>query len=50
MAKVDGFSDLEFDVAKQTCSFKVTDPDLDFEARLAEFATTNSKIEGYKVL
>jgi len=49
VAKIDGVTDIVTDVANRTCTFKVTKPDVDFEARLAEFAKTNEKLKGYEI-
>ncbi len=33
----------------RTCTFKVTKPDVDYVAMLAEFAKTNDHIKGYEI-
>ncbi len=37
------------DVENLTCTFKVTKPDVDYEARLAGFAKTNDKLKDYEI-
>lgn len=50
MQKIDGIVDIETDVAKRTCSFKVTDPTVNYQSTLAELAETNTHLAGYKIL
>jgi len=50
LAKIDGITDIKTDTAKQVCSFVVTNPDLDYKAKLDEFAKTNSHLEDYSVM
>lgn len=50
LAKIDGITDIKTDTAKQVCSFVVTKPDLDYKAKLDEFAKTNSHLEDYSVM
>lgn len=50
MQKIDGVTEIETDIAKRTCSFKLTKPDVDYQAKLTEFAKTNTKLAGYEVL
>ncbi len=47
--KIDGVTDFVADVASQTCTFTVTKPDVDYEARLAEFAKTNEYLKDYEI-
>ena len=47
---VDGITDIELSSADRTCSFKVTKPDLDYEAVLTELAKTNEKLAGFEIL
>lgn len=47
---MEGITDIQTDTSKQLVTFRVTDPDLDYKARLEEFAKTNSHIEDYTVL
>ena len=49
MEKIDGVEDIETDPANAVCSFKVTKPDVDYQAKLAELAKTNSKLAGYEI-
>jgi hypothetical protein len=50
LGKLDGVTDIETDVAGRRCTFKVTKPSLDYRAKLAELATTNTHIAGYEIL
>jgi hypothetical protein len=50
LVKIEGVTDIETDIANRTCSFKLTKPGVDYKARLAEFAKTNSKLAGYEIL
>jgi copper chaperone CopZ len=50
LVKIDGVTDIETDIANRTCSFKLTKPGVDYKAKLAEFAKTNSKLAGYEIL
>lgn len=49
MEKIDGVTNIVTDIANRTCTFQVTKPDVDYEARLAEFAKTNAKLKHYKI-
>ena len=49
MEKIDGVTDIQTDPAKQVCTFKVTKPDVDYRAKLAEFAANNSHLAGYEI-
>jgi hypothetical protein len=50
LEKIDGVTDIETDVPNRTCSFKLTNPDVDYKAKLKEFAQTNTHIAGYEIL
>jgi hypothetical protein len=50
LEKIDGVTEIETDIANRTCSFKLTKPDVDYKAKLAEFAKTNTHIAGYELL
>jgi len=50
LAKIAGVTDIETDIVNRTCSFKLTNPDVDYKARLEELAKTNTHIAGYKIL
>jgi hypothetical protein len=49
LEKIDGVVDIQTDTTKQVCSFKLTNPDVDYKAKLAEFAETNSHLAGYTI-
>jgi len=48
--KIDGVTDIQTDPTNRTCSFKVTNPDVDYKEKLAEFAKTNTHLAGYEIL
>lgn len=41
-------TDIETDINERVCSFRVN-KDVDYKARLAEFAKTNTHIAGYTI-
>ena len=47
MTKVEGVSDIETDIVKNLCTFKLKNKDLDLKAKLDEFAKTNTHIAGW---
>lgn len=47
--KIDGVVVIETDTAKRICVFKVTEPDVDYQSKLAEFAETNKHLAGYEI-
>ena len=47
--KIDGVVDIETDTANRICVFKVTEPDVDYQSKLAEFAETNKHLAGYEI-
>jgi hypothetical protein len=49
LEKVDGITDIQTDPANRVCSFHVTKPELDYEAKLAELAQTNEHLAGYVI-
>ena len=49
MEKIDGVAEIETDIANRVCSFKLTKPDVDFKAKLVEFAKTNQHLAGYVI-
>ena len=49
LQKIDGVTDIKTDTQNRVCSFKLTDPDVDYEAKLAEFAKTNDKLAEYEI-
>ena len=49
MQKIDGVTDIQTDTQNRVCSFKVADPDGDYQVKLAEFAKTNSHLAEYEI-
>jgi hypothetical protein len=49
LEKIDGVEDIETDPTNLVCSFKVTNPDVDYESKLAEFAETNEHLADYEI-
>ena len=48
MAKIDGVSDIQTDIPGRSCRFKVK-PDVDYQAKLDEFAKSNDKLAGFEI-
>jgi hypothetical protein len=48
LSKIEGVSEIETDIAGRTCTFKISDPS-ELESQLAEFAETNSHLEGFTI-
>ncbi|WP_145420647.1 hypothetical protein [Planctomycetes bacterium K23_9] len=49
MAKIKGVSDIKTDISGRNCTFKVSDPDVDYKGKLKEFAETNTHLAGYTI-
>ena len=49
LQKIDGVTDIQTDPAKRICSFRVTNPDVDYKAKLAELAQTNTHLADYTI-
>ena len=49
LEKIDGVVDIKTDPEARICSFKVTDPDVDYKSELAKYAETNKELAGYKI-
>jgi hypothetical protein len=49
LSKIAGITGIETNVKNRTCSFKVVQPGLDYEAKLAQLAKTNSHLEDYEI-
>ena len=49
LEKIDGVTDIQTDPEHQVCSFRVTNPTLDYKAKLDEFASTNSHLKGFSI-
>ena len=41
--------DITTDIANRTCTFKVAKSDVDYQAKLAEFAETNGKLKDFEI-
>ena len=46
---ITGITDIKTDPGNQVCSFRVTDPTLDYKAKLDEFAKTNTHLKEFTV-
>jgi hypothetical protein len=49
LSKISGVTDIETDTNARTCTFKVTDPNVDYEAELAKYAETNTHLADYTI-
>jgi hypothetical protein len=49
LEKIDGVTDIETDPVNHVCSFKLTKPDIDYKAKLAEFAKANPELADYEI-
>ncbi|MBX3417927.1 MAG: hypothetical protein KF851_10015 [Pirellulaceae bacterium] len=49
LEKIEGIANIKTDRATRTASFTLTKPDVDYKAKLEEFAKTNSKIKGFEI-
>ena len=49
MTKIPGVTDIETDIDARRCTFKVTDPNVDYEAELAKYAETNTHLADYTI-
>lgn len=50
LVKIDGITDIKTDPENQVCTFVVTNPSLDYKARLEEFAKTNTHLKDFTVM
>ena len=50
LTQIEGVSAVETDVKANTCKFKLTDKDLDLQAKLDELAADNESLKGFKVV
>jgi hypothetical protein len=48
LTKIETATDIETDIQARKCSFKV-DPSVDYQAKLAEYAQTNTHLAGYSM-
>jgi hypothetical protein len=49
LEKIGGVIDIETDVDGRLCTFKVTEPDIDYKSKLEEYARTNDKLADYEI-
>ena len=49
LTKIDGIIDIQTDTGNQVCSFRVTNPTLDYKAKLNEYAKTNTHLKGFSI-
>lgn len=49
MQKIEGVTDVQTDIANRKCTFRLKDPGVEYEAKLAEFAKDNSHLAGYEI-
>ena len=49
LSKIDGIVDIQTNVPERICSFKITEPDVDYKSKLAEFAKSNEHLAGYEI-
>jgi copper chaperone CopZ len=49
LQQIDGVTDIETDPGNRVCSFKLTKPDVDYQAKLADLAKTNTHLAGYEI-
>lgn len=49
LTKIDGITDIQTDIGNQVCSFRVTNPTLDYKAKLTEYAKTNTHLKGFSI-
>lgn len=47
MSKIAGLKEINADPANLRCTFKVTDPSVDYKAEIAKYAETNSHLADY---
>jgi hypothetical protein len=50
LQKLKGVSNIKTDIASNVCEFMLDDAELDLEAKLNEFAKTNSHIAGWSLI
>lgn len=50
LANVEGVSDIQTDIKKQSCRFKLSNKDLDLKAKLEELAQTNEHLKGFEIV
>ena len=49
MAKIEGVMDIETDTVGRTCSFRLEQPDVDYETQLTEFAESNPHLAEFSI-
>jgi copper chaperone CopZ len=50
LANVEGVSDVQTDIKKQSCQFKLANKDLDLKAKLDELAQGNEHLKGFEIV
>jgi hypothetical protein len=50
LEKIDGVTEIETDIANRKCTFKLANPDVDYQAKLSEFAETNRHLADFEIL
>ena len=50
LANVEGISDIQTDIKKRSCQFKLANKDLDLKAKLDELAQSNEHIKGFEII
>lgn len=50
LANVEGVSDVQTDIKKRSCQFKLANKDLDLKAKLEELARSNDHIQGFEIV
>ncbi len=50
LTKVDGVSDIQTDIKKRSCQFKLANKDLDLKAKLEELAQSNEHLKGFEIV
>jgi hypothetical protein len=49
LTKIEGITDIRTDTAGRTCSFRLTNPDVDYRSQIAEFAKSNHHLAEYSI-
>jgi hypothetical protein len=50
LAKIEGVSNIKTDIPKRICTFKFENDSLDIRAKLDEVATTNTHVNGFRIV
>jgi hypothetical protein len=49
LEKIEGVENIETDTANRVASFTLTKPDVDYKAKLEEYAKTNTHLKDYEI-